>query len=438
MSLRARFTLYLVTLHLVFAATVGLLLHGRTPWLLVVEVVAVASLVVGLLLVRALFVPLALVRSGADLLNDRDFTTRLREVGHPEVDPLIRVYNRMAEHLREERIRGEEREHFLQKMVAATPTGVLVLDLDGRVVLANRAAANLLGVEAGVLQGRQLADAPVALGRALAAIDVGETRLVRLEGRRRVRCRVLAFLDRGFPRRFLLLEELTEELHRTEKAAYGKLVRMMSHEVNNTAGAVQSLLESCLNYAGQLAPADRDDFSRALAVAIARTGSLNRFMQEFAEVVRLPSPRLAACDVEALLARIEVLLHAECARRRVVWRWDRHDPLPPQPLDAAQMEQALINICRNALEAIGEDGVVTVGLGLLGDRPALWVDDTGGGIPPDVEPQLFTPFFTSKADGQGIGLTLVQEILVAHGCGFALENVGDGARFTVFLPGAGR
>jgi signal transduction histidine kinase len=194
------------------------------------------------------------------------------------------------------------------------------------------------------------------------------------------------------------------------------------------------LLESCLNYAGQLADDDRDDFTRALDVAIARTGSLNRFMQEFAEVVRLPAPRLAPCDVPALLERIEVLLHADCAARRIAWRWERRGVVPPRLLDAAQMEQALINICRNAIEAIGSDGILTVGLGQLDGRAAVWIGDTGGGIAPEAEPHLFTPFYTSKANGQGIGLTVVQEILLAQNCGFALENVPGGARFTITLP----
>ena len=312
----------------------------------------------------------------------------------------------------------------------------MVLDVEGRVVMANPAAEGLLGVAAGALLGRRLAEVSSPLVAEMDDIAVGETRLLRVQGRRRVLCRALSFMDRGFARRFLLLEELTEELHRSEKAAYGKLVRLMSHEVNNTAGAVQSLLESCLNYAGQLADTDRDDFSRALGVAIARTASLDHFMREFAEVVRLPAPRLAPCDVAALLERIEILLHADCAARRIAWAWQRHEELSPQHLDAAQMEQALINICRNAIEAIGTDGTLTVGLGTANGRAAVWIGDTGGGIPPEVEPHLFTPFFTSKANGQGIGLTLVQEILLAQDCGFALENVQGGARFTILLPGA--
>jgi two-component system nitrogen regulation sensor histidine kinase NtrY len=437
-SLRLKYTLYLVAIHVVFGVVVLLLLGDRRVWILAVEGATILSLAIGLRLVRSLFVPLAMVRSGADLLKDRDFTTRILEVGQPELDPLIRVYNRMAEHLREERVRSEEQEHFLQKIIAASPSGILALDVEGRVSMANPAVEGLLGRTHAEMLGRRLADLDTPFVEELDAVREGQARLVRLQGRRRVRCRALTFMDRGFARRFLLLEELTEELHRSEKAAYGKLIRMMSHEVNNTAGAVQSLLESCLNYAGQVEPADRDDFARALGVAISRTGSLNRFMQEYAEVVRLPAPHLSPCDLGTLLERIEVLLHADCAARGIAWRWDLEPNVPPQRIDAAQMEQALINVCKNAIEAIGRNGTVTVGLHRENGHARITVTDTGGGVPAAVEEYLFTPFYTSKANGQGIGLTLVQEILLGHGCDFALENVDGGARFTVVMPAAPR
>ena len=98
------------------------------------------------------------------------------------------------------------------------------------------------------------------------------------------------FRDRGFAKTFYLLEEMTEELRLTEKTAYEKLIRMMSHEVNNSVGAVRSLLESVLRYAEQIGPDDRGDFTNALTIAAARIESLNRFMSGFADVVRLPPP----------------------------------------------------------------------------------------------------------------------------------------------------
>jgi nitrogen fixation/metabolism regulation signal transduction histidine kinase len=435
LSLRGKFTIYLLVFHAVFAGVVAYLLLDRRLWLLAVELVALLSLLVGLRLIHALFAPLALVRSGADLLRETDFTTRFREVGHAELDPLIRVYNRMADHLREERIRGEEQEQLLQRIIAVSPLGIVALDVDARISHVNPAAESLLGEPRDALLGRNLADLPHRFARDLATVAPGDAVLLRWQGRRRMRCQVLTFMDRGFPRRFLLIDELTEELHRTERAAYGKLIRMMSHEVNNTSGAVQSLLESCLAYADQIRPPDRADFERALTVAGARTGTVNRFMQDLAEVVRLPSPRRTACDLRALVERIEVLLHAECTQRRIVWRWEVDGEVPPQRLDAAQMEQALLNVCKNAIEAIGEAGTLTIRIGRDGDRAALAIHDTGHGIPIDVEDQIFTPFFTSKARGQGIGLTLVQEILLGHGCDFALENAASGgAVFTIRFP----
>jgi signal transduction histidine kinase len=212
--------------------------------------------------------------------------------------------------------------------------------------------------------------------------------------------------------------------------AYEKLIRMMSHEVNNTAGAVTSLLDSCLAYQQQIDPADRSDFTEALSVAIARTGRMNRFMQEFAEVVRLPAPRRLPCDVARLVEEIGRLFEEESRVRHVRWSWEIEHGLPPVRLDAGQIEQALINICKNGLEAIGEDGTLAVRLALDRGIPRLTITDDGGGISAEAREQLFTPFFTSKENGQGLGLTMVQEILLAHGFDFSLESNEDG--FTSF------
>jgi nitrogen fixation/metabolism regulation signal transduction histidine kinase len=433
-SLRAKFILYLVFTHVVFTATAVWLLWNDRIWLLAVEGFFVVSLVLGLWLIRAMFRPIDLLRTAAEFIKAHDFSTRLRETGQVELDPLIQVYNRMAENLRQERIRGEEQEHFLQRIISASPSGVLTLDLDGNVSMANPRAETLFNREAGELLGRRLEDLGSPLADELATMRPEQTRMVSLQGRRRIRCRMLTFMDRGFARRFVVMDELTDELHRSEKAAYEKLIRMMSHEVNNTVGAVGSLLNSCLNYGGQLAPGDRTDFADALGVAISRTGRMNQFMQEFAEVVRLPEPRRRPTDLAPLLEEIARLLRKESETRRVRWRWETEEGLPPVSLDPAQMEQVFINVCKNSLEAIGENGTITVRLGLDRGRPFAVLRDNGGGIPPEIRDKLFTPFFTSKQDGQGIGLTMVQEILLAHGFDFSLETEPPGhTTFTVLF-----
>ena len=240
------------------------------------------------------------------------------------------------------------------------------------------------------------------------------------------------FLDQGFTRDFFLLEELTDQLRITEKAAYEQLIRMMSHEINNSVGAVASLLDSCLNYASQLREDDREDFRNAIGVAATRMQRLNSFMRGFAEVVRLPAPDARPCDLKALLDDVLLLLRPEFHRRRIVFEWALAQPLPPIPIDKNQMEQVLVNVLRNAMESIGEDGRITLTLGNGQGRTYLGVRDTGRGIPPAVREKLFTPFFSTKKDGQGVGLTVVREILTQHRFDFSLEGCeGGGAEFRI-------
>jgi signal transduction histidine kinase len=432
LSLRGRFVLYLLCLHLVFAVLAVYLLRTNRLWLLAVEAVFVLSLVAGLGLVRRLFGTLAVLRSGAQLLADSDFQARFREIGQSEMDQLVRVYNRMADHLREERTRLQEQQFLLARILAVSPSGVLILDFEGRLDFVNPAAERLLGQPAAGLRGRRLEEVDSPLAGPLAGLPAGRAQVVSLWGGRRLKCHRGSFMDRGFPRAFLLVEELTEELRRHEKAAYEKLIRMLSHEVNNSVGAAGSLLHSCLNYGPQLRPEDRGDFEGALRVVASRTEQLSAFMRRFADVVRLPAPHLQPCDPRELLQAIAVLLRPASEQRRVAWRWEVEEAPAAVPMDRAQMEQVFVNVCKNALEAIGQDGTLTVRLGRRGARGYACIEDSGPGIPESVRAHLFTPFFSTKENGQGIGLTLVQEILTQHRFEYSLEGPPGGpTRFTV-------
>jgi two-component system, NtrC family, nitrogen regulation sensor histidine kinase NtrY len=431
-SLRRGFVLYLLFVHVLFAALAVPLFRGQRPWLLGLEVALAASLLTGLHLVRSLFGTLEVLREGAQLLAESDFTSRFRETSRPEMDDLIRVYNRMADHLREERVRTQEQHYFLSQILDVSPSGVVILDYDGRVEFANPAAERLLGRTRAEMKGVRPADLAGPLGEGLETLAAGESRVVPARGGRRVRVRYGTFLDRGFARSFLLLEELTDELRQFEKAAYEKLIRMMSHEVNNSVGAVSSLLNSSLALAGGLPAEERADLESALRVAIGRTEQLGVFMRGFAEVVRVPPPRLAPCDVRGLLEGVTRLLGPEADRRRVRWEWDAPAPLPALALDRIQMEQVFVNVIKNALEAIGADGVVTLRLGQRAARPFVTVEDSGPGLPPEARTNLFTPFFTTKENGQGLGLTLVREILDQHRFDYALESAPGGpTQFTI-------
>lgn len=425
-SLRLKILLYLAAIHAALAGIAYLALRDRPLWLLAAEALFLVSLALGYLLVRAFFVPLDLIRTGAELVAEEDFGSTFRPVGQPEMDSLIEIYNRMIGELRRERLRLQEQHHFLDQVLTASPAGVLTLDFDGRVSSANPAAARLLGVAGERLPGRRLDELPAPFAAELPALGSGVSRVV-ADGGRRLRCLHGELYDRGFRRSFFLLEELTEELRASEKAAYEKLIRTLSHEVNNSIGPVRSLLETIGEAGAGLPDDDRRDLGRALTVADTRLDHLAGFMRGYADVVRLPAPERRPCDVGVLVDEIVLLLRPELARRRIAADWRERKAIGPVALDRNQIEQVVVNVLRNAMEAIGEDGRIELSLTRDGDAgggavPTLAIRDSGPGVPADIRNQLFTPFFSTKKNGRGLGLTLALEILGQHGFRVALED----------------
>jgi two-component system, NtrC family, nitrogen regulation sensor histidine kinase NtrY len=415
MTLRTKLLLWFIVLHLVFAGLSVVVLLEHQEWLFVVEVVFVISILISYRMVNALFVPMELIRTGAELISERDFTSRFVPIGQPEMDRLIEIYNAMIDRLRDERLAAEEQQHLLQKIVEASPSGIVICDFQGGIQQSNPAAQRMLSEP--------------AVSEALPSLAPGESKLVTLAGARKLKIWNAEFRDRGFAKTFYLLEEMTEELRLTEKTAYEKLIRMMSHEVNNSVGAVRSLLESVLRYAEQIGPDDRGDFTNALTIAAARIESLNRFMSGFADVVRLPAPNPRAVELANVIDDIATLLRPELEQRRISLRIDvaRNATIR---VDQSQFEQVIINVIRNAMESIGEDGEIAVSW----REGVLSVADTGHGIDPAARDELFTPFFTTKREGRGLGLTIVSEILNNHHLPFTLQNrEGGGAEFRVTL-----
>lgn len=411
MTLRSKIILYVSALHAVLAGAATFILLEQPLLLFAVEVVFAISIIISIHLIRGLFVPLDLIQTGAELIDERDFTSHFVPIGQPEMDNLIEVYNRMIDRLREERLAGQEQHQLLQKIVEASPAAIVICDFDGKIEQMNPAAKRLLGSDP------------------LPDLAPGESKLITSLGARRLKVSRAEFRDRGFAKSFFVIEEMTEELRLSEKAAYEKLIRMMSHEVNNSVGAVRSLLESSLRYAPQIGDADRDDFTNALTIASARIDALNRFMAAFADVVRIPPPHRTRARVAELVERVAALMRPEMEQRRIALTLALEDRREFD-IDVNQLEQVVLNIFRNAIDAVGRDGAIAVAL----RDGVLTVGDSGPGIPEAIRSELFTPFFTTKRDGRGLGLTIVHEILANHGLAFSLGNRAEGgAEFMIHL-----
>ena len=424
MSLRVQFLVFVTLMHAVLIALAAQLRTTNPVLFVGSEVLLLTCIILTAKLYRGFVRPFQLIAAGTAAMQAQDFSLKFVPVGQPEMDQLIGTYNQMIDALRRERVSQHEKSVLLERLIQASPAGILILDFEDRIESTNAAAARFIGSPAAELLGRRPAELPGAWGPALATLTEGQPQALRLSGLATYRATAAHFLDRGFTRRFVVLEELTRELIKQEKQAYEQLIRMMAHEINNSIGSINSILHSFQHYAPQLAPADRPDFSEALDVSMARNTQLANFIGGFARLVRLPPPVPQPTDVHALLRATARLLQPQSAERRIRW----HLTLPAEPLlvslDAQQLEQVLLNVAKNALEAIGCDG--TIWVRTTRRPPTLTIENDGPALTPEVRQRLFTPFFSTKRDGQGIGLTLVRDVLLAHGFRFRLDTSGFG------------
>ena len=379
----------------------------------VAEIVVIVGMWISWRLYRQLIRPLNLLMQGADAIRDRDFNVKFLATGQYEMDRLIEVFNEMIDVLRTERTRQEQQHLFLEKLIATSPTGIVIMDYDEQLQQVNPRAMELLGAGEKEILGVAKQMRP------------GESRMVSTDGVNMYKLHKSHFIDRGFPRDFIMIEELTAELQAAEKKAYGKVIRMMAHEVNNTVGPVNSILQSALRARGEAAPEERkDDLKNALQVAIDRNHNLNQFMRKFAEVVRLPEPMCAGMDLRQLVMEVGLLMERREGEKAIRFYYLLGEEPFLVRADRLQMEQVLINIVKNATEAIEKEGSILFTLDRVNRQ--LVIADSGVGISSAAAVQLFSPFFSTKKDGQGIGLTLIKEVLLNHGYEFSLKTASPG------------
>ncbi len=369
--------------------------------------------------------------TGVEAIKERDFTTKFVTTGKHEMDELISVYNQMIDVLRAERTKQEQQHFFLEKLIQTSPTGIIILDYDNKVHQLNAKAIEFLGIDAKSIINKQVTEIPHPVMMQISELQSGESKTISLNGLTTYKLQKSHFIDRGFPRVFVMMEELTAEILEAEKKAYGKVIRMMAHEVNNTIGPVNSILESTLKN-GQLLNEQNATLKNALHVAVERNHNLNVFMRNFADIVRLPPPNKKKIDIYKLISNVSTLMSLKAGEKEIKFHYN----LSGEPLtifaDEQQMEQALINIVKNAIEAIEHKGTVTF---TTTDHPMqLIISDTGKGIDSSLKEQIFSPFFSTKKDGQGVGLMLTREILINHHYKFSLHTIEAGkTNFTIFF-----
>ncbi len=356
-------------------------------------------------------------------LREEDFSVRGRgaRAGDPLGELLLEI-NHLADTLHEQRVGSLEAGALLRRVMDEIEVAVLAFDAQGRAVLANRAAEKLLGVPlARLLQSGGLDAQRLRLTEALTGDSprVLELNLPGASGRFEVRRSI--FRMGGLPHTLLVLADLRRALREEERIAWQRLVRVLGHEINNSLAPIHSITRS-------LQGAAPEDVEAGLAVIERRAEGLMRFMTAYTRLARLPPPQLAPVDVPAWVHRVAAL------EKRLDVRVQEGPPLSVHA-DADQLDQLLINLVRNAVDAALETGgAVEVSWGSSPQHLEVCVTDEGPGIASTGN--LFVPFFTTKAGGSGIGLALSRQIAEAHQGSLSLENRNDGrgARARLRLP----
>jgi len=416
------------------AVLVGLILlwsesyPARVQWTLTVVIVGFWLGFSHAVRERVVF-PLQTLSNLLAALREGDFSIRAR--GAAPDDPLgeaMLEVNFLGQILREQRLGALEATALLRTVMSEIEVAVFAFDGDQKLRLVNRAGERLLAQPAERLMGKGAAD--LGLADCLAGESASTLQMSFPGGGGRFEVHRSTFRERGAPHQLLVLSDLSRALREEERQAWQRLVRVLGHELNNSLAPIKSIAGSLEGLvAREPRPADwQDDMQRGLGVIAARAESLNRFMDAYSRMARLPQPKQQPLEVSALIKRVVSL-----ETRMTVDL--QGGPAITIRADGDQLEQLLINLVRNAVDASLETGgSVHVGWRRSIRHIEVSIEDEGPGL--SNTSNLFVPFFTTKPAGSGIGLVLSRQIAEAHGGTLTLENrkSGRGCEARLRLP----
>lgn len=408
--------------------------QSELQWTLAVIVILawlIAASVARQIVTRAL----QLVTNLLGALREGDYSIRgLSAKSGTSMAGVMREVNDLGTTLQRQRTEAVESTALLTHVMEEIAVAVFAFDPAEKVLLVNKAGEDLLGKTEEEMIGSSAED--FGFGEYL----TGEPRRLverTIGGRRgRFEIRRASFYRDGRPHHLIVMADLSQALREEEQAAWQRIVRVLSHEINNSLTPIKSIAHSLKRIieratGGTETPQKferQDEVMQGLSLIEERSGALGRFLRAYAQLARLPKPQPKPIPVAPLIGRIVELENRLAVR-------STGGPNLTVVADGDQLEQLLINIIRNAVDASLETkGGVTVGWRNANDWLEVTIDDEGKGLPDTSN--LFVPFFTTKPNGSGIGLALSRQIAEAHGGTISLENrVGaPGCRATLRIP----
>jgi len=402
--------------------------HASTSlWLTLLGVILFVTLIVYGLLVEHVVRPLQTLTNVVSALREDDYAFRARGSATGDVlGELAIEVNALADMLQDQRAGALEASALLRRVVGSIDAPVLAFDPAGVLRLMNPAAENVLALPTDNI-GQPAAE--LGLAGLLNEPDEGVVELEQDGRNTRWMVHRSTFRQRGVPHALLLLTDVSAALREEERLAWQRLIRVLGHEINNSLAPIKSIAGTLRTQLISGVATD-EDLDRGLHIVETRAESLHRFVQAYRQLAQLPPPRLQKTPLAPLLERtlaLEQRLSAEIIG----------GPEVTLTIDPDQMEQMLINLVRNAVEAALTTRTgkprVQVGWQIDAGKVIIGIEDNGPGIANDSN--LFVPFYTTKSGGSGVGLALARQIVEAHAGSVRLINRNTGgARAVVTLP----
>jgi nitrogen fixation/metabolism regulation signal transduction histidine kinase len=393
-----------------------------------------------------------------DGLTAGDFERPVQAGGMAGLRGLTSAIDRAVTALGASRVARQRQIDALQSLIDNVAVALFVVDAQGSVTMANRAARQIagcsisrldqLGSRAVPASGRAdshrettHASTEESVGSKLLMLAPGQRTIVRLANGQRVLASVARFTAPDVSSRLFSLQNIESELDAVELKAWRDLVRILAHEMMNSLTPIASLAQSVrpLLEADNQPLTQADDIASAIDAIARRSAGLMSFVERYRQVADLPRPVLRPVRLDDLTQRVDKLMNAMASLKGIAYS-SRVEPSDLTVLaDPDMLEQALINLIANAIDALSgiDHPRVEVLATLRGSQACISVSDNGPGVDPDAADRIFVPFFTTKPGGSGIGLSLTRQIAHAHGGRLEMvRNEPAGAIFTVLIPGA--
>lgn len=388
------------------------------------------AIVLSVVLIRPLTANLnrALDSLESGLLNfrDGDFSISLALARKDQLGRLAGLYNEVGEILRKERAHIHQRELLLDTVIQSSPLSLLLVDQSEHIIYANTSARHLLNAGKplqGHLLEQILPHCPAELAKAIEQCQDGLTSYQENEATHTLHISNSTFVLNSQKHRLILLREMTRELTRAEVQVWKKVIRVISHELNNSLAPISSMAHSGKLLSEKLRS---EQLAGVFEVIAERCQHLTEFTQGYARFAKLPPPACETVQWQSLINRLQPLQPFMLT-----------GPLPARPgyFDPVQVEQALLNLLKNAAEAGSDSNQITLEIHTDSHGQLITIADRGAGMSDKVLQQALLPFYSTKPNGVGLGLALCREIVDAHGGQIQLHNrSGGGLQVNLWLP----